>query len=586
MGLSVHVVCANWEEDRILARMARWLRDRNGWTLSSSLKDKPAGAGQDGVFCGVYFEAKRLDAWPSVPVGAYFTHREEEPPGTIKAKVFDEMAKKVALRVVTARMYGEMVEQYGPTVQVHAPVERDKFAIPPQRHEGTKVVGLSGYTYANKRKGEDLVRDLVASKIGANVEWQACGRGWPVPTKRLVWEQMPGFYQGLDVLVCTSRVEGIPMPPLEALACGVSVVMPWHVGVLDELGEVKGIYRYDRGSLSGLQRALAAAVEERAEVDSEALRGAIEGHSVEAWCEDIKAAMEMVAQEGGHRGPPLRKAEAPEMAGVESNGEEGGELPAIAWEEPVERGTGSARGIYCVAFGGPARSACEQMMRSAKQHMPEIPIALCASEPIGPEDLLIEQPDSDIGGRRAKLRAYELAPAEWRSVLYLDADIKVIAPVYRFFEWIEDGWELAICTDVPPNDLLEHIGHKTRLAEANETERIVGTGKALQFNGGVWSFGRGPQVERFFRRWRAEWERWGAKDQGALLRAYHTVPLRTWVLGNEWNCFPKFQPNQASAGILHFPGDARRWTGQIRGRIDTPEAWEAVAKFERGRRGR
>lgn len=601
MGLSVHVVCSNWEEDRVLARMARALRDRNGWTLSSTWK-----GGQDAraVFCGVYFEVKSLDPWPAVPVGAYFTHREEEPPGTLKAKLFDETAKRVALRVVTARMYGEMVERYGPTVQVHAPVERERFTIPDRPDgrttSGKCVVGLSGYVYANKRKGEDLVKGLVGSAIGRSVEWRACGRGWPVPTKRLVWEQMPEFYQGLDVLVCTSRVEGIPMPPLEALACGVSVVIPRHVGVLDELGEVKGIYRYDRGSLIGLQRALAAAVDERAEVDREALRGAIEGHSVEAWCEDIERAMESVcgspqakASGKGCKGPlrglekemgetPVVQMAAPEMAGVESE-EEGGEVPEIVWEEPVERGTGSTRGIYCVAFGGPARSACEQMMRSAKQHMPEIPIALCAAEPIGPEDLLIEQPDSDIGGRRAKLRAYELAPAEWKTVLYLDADIKIIAPVYPLFQWIEDGWELAICTDVPPNDLLAHIGHKTLQVEARETARVVGTGMALQFNGGVWSFGRGPQVEAFFRRWRAEWERWGAKDQGALLRAYHTTPLRTWVLGNEWNCFPKFQPNQSSAGILHFPGDARRWTGQIRGRIDSREAWDAVEAFERKR---
>lgn len=589
MALSVHVVCANWEEDRILPRMARMLRDRLGWTLSASIKE--AGSAE-ALFFGVYFDVSRLTEWPSIPVAAYFTHREEEPAGTVKAKVFDEMAKKVALRIVTARMYGEMVEPWGPTVQVHAPVERERFTIAEKtRHDAAatkRVVGLSGYTYANKRKGEDLVRGLLASKLGKSLEWRACGRGWPVPTKQLKWEEMPAFYQGLDVLVVPSRVEGVPMPPLEAMACGVSVVVPWRVGMLDELGEVQGIYRYERGDAQGMLAALQRAVAERDEVDREALRAATEGYSVEAWCGGIERAMESVVERPSPPAPSPRVLgegeREPQMAGVESNGEQGGELPEIVWEEPVERGTGTTRGIYCVAFGGPARSACEQMMRSAKAHMPDIPIALCAAEPIGPEDLLIQQPDSDIGGRRAKLRAYELAPAEWQTVLYLDADIKVIASVYQFFQWIEDGWELAICTDVPPNDLLAHIGHKTQATEAKETERVVGTGMALQFNGGVWSFRRGPQVEQFFRRWRAEWERWGAKDQGALLRAYHAVPLRTWVLGNEWNCFPRFQPGQASAGILHFPGDARRWTGQIRGRIDSEEAWAAVERFEAKKR--
>lgn len=266
--------------------------------------------------------------------------------------------------------------------------------------------------------------------------------------------------------------------------------------------------------------------------------------------------------------------------GATTNEEGRGGVAKVVWEEPVARGTGSKRGIYCVAFGGPARESCLRMMKTAKEHMPDIPICLCAAEKIGPEELLIRQPDSDIGGRRAKLRAYELAPAEWQTVLYLDADTELTAPVYQLFEWIEDGWEFTICTDVPPNDLLDHIAHKVRPQESQETVRVVGTRMALQFNGGVWAFGRGPQVEKFFRRWRIEWERWGAKDQGALLRAYHSVPLKTWVLGNEWNTFPGFDPKQKSAGILHYPGKARRWGGQIKGRIDSQEAWEAVKRFE------
>ena len=99
----------------------------------------------------------------------------------------------------------------------------------------------------------------------------------------------------------------------------------------------------------------------------------------------------------------------------------------------------SSRGIYCVAFGDPSRTCALALMESAKYYMPDIPICLCSDRSIGPEDVLVVQPDSDIGGRRAKLKAYELSPQEWKAVLYLDADTEVVAPIYRYWEWIEDG---------------------------------------------------------------------------------------------------------------------------------------------------
>src|SRR5512137_179038 len=128
----------------------------------------------------------------------------------------------------------------------------------------------------------------------------------------------------------------------------------------------------------------------------------------------------------------------------------------------------SGRGIYCVAFGDPARKCALQMMHTAKKFMPKVPIALCSDKKIGPEDVLIVQPDSDVGGRRAKLRAYELAPAEWKSVLYLDADTEIAAPVYQFFQWAEDGWELVICTDV--GETLHSFQRKNNLLELHQVE--------------------------------------------------------------------------------------------------------------------
>ncbi|MDP2659535.1 MAG: glycosyltransferase, partial [Dehalococcoidia bacterium] len=248
----VVVVCQNLNDDRIIPRRARALRDGLGWTLVPAFTPSMSA---DVVYLSGYFEVQKLVKWPDVPVAAYLTHREEEPPGNAKAKLFDSVAERVQLRVATCRMYAKYLEQYGPTAQMPAPLERDRFVIPKRKPGARPVVGLSGYTYNNQRKGEDLIKGMLASEIAQKLEWRASGRGWPVPTKRFTWADMPKFYQDLDVLVVPSRVEGIPMPPLEALACGVRIVIPHNVGLHDELPDVPGIYRYDKGDLKTLVEA-------------------------------------------------------------------------------------------------------------------------------------------------------------------------------------------------------------------------------------------------------------------------------------------------------------------------------------------
>lgn len=565
--LRVNVVCRNLHDDRVIPRFSRYLHHHLGWTLTAA-PDPHA----DAIYLSGYFEAQLCKPWPSVPVAAYFTHREVEPPGNDKAKLFDAVARRVQLRVATARMYAKILAQNGLTVQINPPVERDRFTIPPQRRGRRLVAGFSGYTYRNQRKGEDLVRGILASKPGQRLEWRASGRGWPVSTKRYRWAEMPGFYQGLDILVVTSRVEGVPMPPLEALSCGVSVVVPRHVGVLDELPDVRGIHRYKRGDVGSLIEALIQAVEMRSSVDREALRRVTEPFSIENWCEAHRRAMERI------HAPDAGLEEDTDVTTVPVD-------VADILMEPEAQDTGSKRGIYCVAFGDPARTCALRMMKSAKKHMPEIPIALCSDRKIGPEDVLIIQPDSDIGGRRAKIKAYELVPAEWEAVLYLDADTVVVGDIRFYFELIEDGWEFVICKDPHLMDTMHSFRRKGNLAELDETAQAVHTLHTLQYNGGVWAFARNKRVARFFARWLKEWEKHAQRDQGALIRAMYTEPLRVYVLGNEWNTFPKYTKGIQTAGLMHYPGDARRWRGMIHGRIDSQTAWAAVKRFEARQRG-
>jgi len=156
--MRVNIVCRNLNDDRVIPRFSRYLRDHLGWSLTA--RPEP---GADLVYLSGYFETQVCETWPDVPVAALFTHREEQPPGNAKAALYDAVAQRIQLRVAMCRLYAEPLQKYGPAIQPPLPIERDRFTIPKTRN-GRLVAGFSGYTYTNKRKGEDLVRSLLASK--------------------------------------------------------------------------------------------------------------------------------------------------------------------------------------------------------------------------------------------------------------------------------------------------------------------------------------------------------------------------------------------------------------------------------------
>jgi len=62
---------------------------------------------------------------------------------------------------------------------------------------------------------------------------------------RIPFEDMPAFYSNLDVLVCTSAMEGTPNPVLEAMASGVAIVST-DVGIVpDVLGTLQSQFVLD-----------------------------------------------------------------------------------------------------------------------------------------------------------------------------------------------------------------------------------------------------------------------------------------------------------------------------------------------------
>lgn len=220
-------------------------------------------------------------------------------------------------------------------------------------------------------------------------------------------------------------------------------------------------------------------------------------------------------------------------------------------------------------------------MASFKTHMPDVEIALASSNKLGGEDIFINHPDEDIGGRAAKVQINDLVPKDWEYIMYLDADTEVIADISFLYQVLEDGWDMVICK----NPARFHVAREMKRGDNNDecevTFRQIGTDELIQLNAGVFAYQRNDRTKAFFDAWHREWKRYGKRDQAALLRALFNYPLKLYVLGNEWNTITRYDSPDISAGVLHYPMTARRWRGKIAGRSDGKEAWQAVKDFEK-----
>jgi hypothetical protein len=347
-------------------------------------------------------------------------------------------------------------------------------------------------------------------------------------------------------MVCPSLFEANPMPPLEALACGVKVVIPKGVGLLDELPDLPGIYRYKCGNAKAMIKATEKAAFS-GEVDREALRKVIlDNYTVNHWAEDHQQIIADYFQQ-----------------------EDVDDLPD--WQ--------GNSGVFVVAFGEPSRKCAERCIDSVHEQMPGLPVALVAEKPLGKEDIFIQHQDADAGGRTAKLKCDELAPADWKYVLYVDADIEVVGDISFLFQILQDGWEFVICKDNNKYGLVREMTRPDNQDECHETWEKMGGMDLLQYNGGMMAYRRNRHTIRFFKRWQSEWQKYGKRDQGALLRALYDKPLRVFVLMNQWNATTRYEFPPGEITIKHHNMEARRWNGIIKGRIDSPEAWRAVEKF-------
>lgn len=413
-------------------------------------------------------------------------------------------------------------------------------------------LGVSGFVYPGGRKGENLFEKLTKSELSDSLEFFASGSGWKglYTPKNLKFDEMSNYYHVLDMLLCTSTIEGIPIPPLEALAVGTPVIIPRGVGILDELPDVKNIYRYKAGNYIDMLSAISKCIYDvqTGNIDHQELRNSVLKYNIRNWAEDHLYAFENML----YNVPKTQnKADSSDLQGI--------------------------KGIYTVAYGKPARNCFIRLLTSIRKHLGDIPVCCVSDVPIDTEleYQFIEFKDEDIGARSVKTRIYELAPKEWQYVLYLDSDTEIISDDALFlFDLLQDGFDCVFCINPTQYVLVSDMSRPDNQDEINELIEMLGTGNLLQFNGGVFGLTRNETTEKLFNGWHDEWEKYGKRDQAALDRVLYNLPVRVYTLGVEWNTVTRYYDKSRSAGILHFPLESRRWVGRIDGKLS--EAWASV----------
>jgi hypothetical protein len=205
------------------------------------------------------------------------------------------------------------------------------------------------------------------------------------------------------------------------------------------------------------------------------------------------------------------------------------------------------KGVFYVAYGTRARKEALLSIATLKRSNPTLPVCIVSDDiqvfKSDTQDQL--EFDSDKHGRLAKLNIDQLSP--FKHTLYLDADTRVYLPLDSLFKPLTDGFEfVATASEQQGANWLWHIDDSEREITANE----IGISNPLQIQGGVWAFKKTPKMRSFFSHWRKEYKRFDSiYDQAALTRAWHKVPIKTWLVGREFN---------GGAVIAHLFGNAKR----------------------------
>jgi len=274
--VNVHIVL--WNDLHIIPRMAQWLVDAHGWTIGES----------PDPFADVNYYLPYLkwdfDSHPETRTAAWFTHFESGTPW--KVEKWNDASAAIDSPFVTAPMY---LSRFPERARLITPgVDTDRFVPFEVEHVAEMpIVGI--VAEGAPRKGPHLVLDLIYG--GVQVDLRIVGHGWPFPASVVSHEDMPKYYNFIDILLCPSLEEGIPGPVIEALACDTKLLVPENVGICSQLPEMPGLRHYIRGDSQDMLKVLKQVIADEPQPGS--LRDVVEqNYTIKHWTDSHAMAME------------------------------------------------------------------------------------------------------------------------------------------------------------------------------------------------------------------------------------------------------------------------------------------------------
>ena len=181
-----------------------------------------------------------------------------------------------------------------------------------------------------------------------------------------------------------------------------------------------------------------------------------------------------------------------------------------------------------VAYGQNAIAEAALSIKSLRRHNKGLPVAVISDFEVnipGTETIIFA--DDSRGARWAKLNIDSVTSDQ---IIYIDADTRIKQSLQPAIDMLAD-FDFIVAASVNQNgSVMTHIGTEERETTLSE----IGNPFPLQLQAGVMLFNR-HQCAAMFETWRQEWQRWANQDQAALLRAIYREPVKTWLLGYDWN---------------------------------------------------
>ncbi len=180
---------------------------------------------------------------------ALFTHMEEDFPEA-KQKFFD-IANQCDYCITMSKKYEILLKEYG--------IKNVLTIMPGVNHSIFRPklkLGVIGRTYHTNRKLEGVVSDLIGFE-GIDIKYT--GQGWLGKSLKLTEKELVEFYNEIDYLLITAKIEGGPMPLLEALSSGCQVIAPSDIGFVNEFPHIS----YKKGDSKDLLKVVKKLYEDK-----------------------------------------------------------------------------------------------------------------------------------------------------------------------------------------------------------------------------------------------------------------------------------------------------------------------------------